>query len=103
MAKRATTIQEQIKLLKNRGMSIPNEKKAAEVLLDIGFYRLGFYAFPFEKSFPNLNNRTLNLSISAHKIITANPKTNKYNQLGITPTNILNHSTIYFVRNNPCS
>lgn len=58
MAKRATTIQEQIKLLKNRGMSIPNEKKAAEVLLDIGFYRLGFYAFPFEKSFPNLNNRT---------------------------------------------
>ena len=58
MTKRATTIQEQIALLKSRGMSIPDEKKAEEVLLDIGFYRLGFYAFPFEKSFPNLNSRT---------------------------------------------
>lgn len=58
MAKRATTIQEQIALLKSRGMSIPDEHKAEEVLSDIGFYRLGFYAFPFEKSFPNLNNRS---------------------------------------------
>lgn len=58
MAKRATTIQEQIALLKSRGMSIPDEHKAEEVLLDIGFYRLGFYSFPFEKSFPNLNNRS---------------------------------------------
>lgn len=39
-------------------MSIADEHKAEEVLLDIGFYRLGFYAFPFEKSFPNLNNRS---------------------------------------------
>ncbi len=58
MSKRATTIQEQIALLKSRGMSIPDDHKAEEVLLDIGFYRLGFYAFPFEKSFPNLNNRS---------------------------------------------
>lgn len=58
MAKKATTIQEQIALLKSRGMSIPDEHKAEEVLLDIGFYRLGFYSFPFEKSFPNLNNRS---------------------------------------------
>ena len=39
-------------------MSIPDEHKAEEALLDIGFYRLGFYSFPFEKSFPNLNNRS---------------------------------------------
>ena len=58
MAKRATTIQEQIALLKSRGMSIPDEHKAEEALLDIGFYRLGFYSFPFEKSIPNLNNRS---------------------------------------------
>ena len=58
MAKRATTISEQIELLKSRGLSIPNEHKAAEILMDIGFYRLGFYAFPFEKTFPNLDNRT---------------------------------------------
>ena len=58
MGKKATTIKEQIELLKNRGMSIPDEQKTEEILLDVGFYRLGFYAFPFEKTFPNLNNRT---------------------------------------------
>lgn len=58
MSKKATTICEQIKLLKSRGMIIPDENKANEILMDIGFYRLGFYAFPFEKSFPSLDNRT---------------------------------------------
>lgn len=58
MAKQATTIEEQITLLKDRGMDIPDEKKASEILMDIGFYRLGFYAFPFEESFPELTNRT---------------------------------------------
>lgn len=38
-------------------MIIQDEKKAAEILGDIGFYRLGFYMFPFEKSFPNLKGR----------------------------------------------
>ena len=56
-----------------------------------------------KSNFTNLNNRTLNLSISTHKIITANPKTNKYSQLGITPTNRLNHSTTYFVLKYHCS
>ena len=58
MGKRATTIKEQIELLKNRGMFVPDEQKAEEILLDVGFYRLGFYAFPFEKTFPNLDNRS---------------------------------------------
>lgn len=58
MEKRATTIVEQIALLKKRGMSITDEKKAEEILMDIGFYRIGFYAFPFEKTFPELENRT---------------------------------------------
>ena len=44
MAKKATTILEQIELLKSRGMSIPDEKKAGEILMDIGFYRLGLYS-----------------------------------------------------------
>ena len=52
MAGTATTIEEQIVLLKNRGMEIEDEKKAAECLLDIGYFRLGFYWFPFEKSYP---------------------------------------------------
>lgn len=58
MKKKATTILEQIELLKSRGMSIQNEEKAKEILMDIGFYRFGFYAFPFEKSFPSLENRS---------------------------------------------
>ena len=58
MTKPATTIDEQIDLLKERGLTIQDEHKAREILLDIGYYRLGFYLFPFEKSFPNLSNRT---------------------------------------------
>ena len=58
MTKPATTIDEQLDLLKTRGLAIQNEDKAREILLDIGYYRLGFYLFPFEKSYPQLRNRT---------------------------------------------
>ena len=44
----ATTIDEQIKILKERGLIIKDEKKAKEQLLDIGYYRLGFYWFHFQ-------------------------------------------------------
>ena len=33
-------------------MKIDDKEKAKENLLDIGYYRLGFYWFPFEKSYP---------------------------------------------------
>ena len=55
--KQATTIEEQISLLKNRGLIIDNESIAHDYLMDIGFYRLGFYLFPFEKTFPNRKKR----------------------------------------------
>ncbi len=58
MTKPATTIDEQLDLLKTRGLAIQDEDKAREILLDIGYYRLGFYLFPFEKSYPHLRNRT---------------------------------------------
>ncbi|CAL2104590.1 Abi family protein [Tenacibaculum sp. 190130A14a] len=49
MSKKATTIEEQILTLKERGMIFDcGEEKAEEILLDIGYYRLGFYWFPFE-------------------------------------------------------
>jgi abortive infection bacteriophage resistance protein len=49
MGQIATTIEEQIQLLKNRGMVFDcQEEKVKEQLLDIGYYRLGFYWFPFE-------------------------------------------------------
>ena len=49
MRKQATTVEEQIATLKNRGMLFDyKEEKTKEILLDIGYYRLGFYWFPFE-------------------------------------------------------
>lgn len=54
----ATTIDDQIALLKQRGMMIDDEQKAKEVLLDVGYYRLGFYWFPFEQSYPRLTHRS---------------------------------------------
>lgn len=50
--KNASTVCEQILKLKSRGMIIGDEVKARENLLDIGYYRLGFYWFPFEKTYP---------------------------------------------------
>lgn len=55
--KTATTIDEQIAKLKSRGMSISDVKRANEILLDIGYYRLGFYWFPMEKSYPKKDGR----------------------------------------------
>lgn len=49
MAKKAITVEEQIQKLKDRGMLMDlGEEKAKEILLDIGYYRLGFYWNPFE-------------------------------------------------------
>lgn len=56
--KTATSIEEQIQLLERRGMIFTNKEKAKEILLDIGYYRLGFYWFPYEQSYPSRNNRT---------------------------------------------
>lgn len=57
--KQATTIDEQLKNLKNRGLQIDiGEEKAKEILNDIGYFRLGFYCFPFEVSYPNKKHRT---------------------------------------------
>ncbi|MCX6308397.1 MAG: Abi family protein, partial [Bacteroidia bacterium] len=48
MVKKATTIDEHIEKLKSRGMTLDfGEQKTQEILLDIGYYRLGFYCFPF--------------------------------------------------------
>lgn len=55
-AKRATTYDDQLKLLKKRGVLISDEEKAKEYLSDIGYYRLGFYLHPFEITYPKLNS-----------------------------------------------
>lgn len=57
--KQATTVEQQILTLKARGMLIDlNENKAKEILSDIGYFRLGFYCFPFETTYPNRKNRS---------------------------------------------
>lgn len=44
----ATTVEQQIKILTDRGMKLDwSEDKTKEILLDIGYYRLGFYWNPF--------------------------------------------------------
>lgn len=49
MAGVALTVEEQIKRLQVRGMILDLENdKIKEILLDIGYYRLGFYWHPFE-------------------------------------------------------
>ena len=54
--KRATTYEDQIKILKQRGAVIADEEKAKEYLSDIGYYRLGFYLHPFEITYPELES-----------------------------------------------
>lgn len=58
MIKKATTLDEQVALLRKRGVEVSCEEKAKECLLDIGYFRLCSYLFPFEKSYPKYKNRT---------------------------------------------
>ena len=57
MGNKATTINQQIQKLRDRGAVINDEEKAKENLLDIGYFRLCSYLFPFEKTYPKLKNR----------------------------------------------
>ncbi|MFD2600752.1 Abi family protein [Flavobacterium suzhouense] len=51
MGKTATNVVNQIQILRDRGMDLDlPEEKIKEILLDIGYYRLGFYWNPFEKN-----------------------------------------------------
>lgn len=49
MAGIVTSVENQMKKLRDRGMNLDLEEgKIKEILLDIGYYRLGFYWHPFE-------------------------------------------------------
>lgn len=56
--KLATTVDEQIQILRDRNVVITDEEKAKEVLLDIGYYRLCSYFFPYEENYPKKRRRT---------------------------------------------
>lgn len=55
--KQSTTVDEQIALLEKRGMLISDPEQAGNQLLDLGYFRLGFYCFPFEVNYPNKEKR----------------------------------------------
>ncbi len=48
--KTATTIDEQLERLQERGMTIADKERAGKVLLSVGYYRMGFYWYRFELS-----------------------------------------------------
>lgn len=52
------SIDDQVALLKERGVEISDDIYAKSILLEIGYYRLGFYLFPFEKIYPSKKQRT---------------------------------------------
>lgn len=54
--KQAKSLDEQIAILRSRNVVINDEEKAKEYLADIGYYRLGFYSFPFEQTYPKLDS-----------------------------------------------
>lgn len=57
--KKATTIEEQLEIIKERGIILDySEEKCKEILSDIGYFRFGYYCFPFEVDYPNKENRT---------------------------------------------
>ena len=65
MGRQATDVDAQIQLLKDRGLYIDDDEKAKEYLLDIGYYRLGFYWHYFEMD----ENHNLREGISLDDII----------------------------------
>lgn len=56
MGRKAKPLADQVNLLRKRGMQISDDEKAREILLEIGFYRMSFYWFPFEKRYPDFMN-----------------------------------------------
>ena len=53
----AKSFDDQVALMRSRGVVIADETKAKEYLADIGYYRLGFYSYPFEITYPQLGRR----------------------------------------------
>lgn len=55
--KKALTLDEQVSKIQAKGIIISDASKAKEYLASIGYYHLGFYIFPFEKTYPCLNRQ----------------------------------------------
>lgn len=64
MGKFAIPISEQIKILQLRGLNLEcySEGKLKEILLDIGYYRIGFYCHPFINKLTDNFNQNIKIS-----------------------------------------
>ena len=64
MTKFAIPISEQIEKFKFRGLNLDcyNEAKLKEILLDIGYYRIGFYCHPFINEANDKFNQNIKIS-----------------------------------------
>lgn len=65
MGSKATTIDKQIETLVKRGLIIGSDaeiEKAKEILLDVGYYRLGFYWYYFQDSDTHIFDDNVNLN-----------------------------------------
>ena len=72
MGKIATNVDEQINLLEQRGMMLGESEKVKEHLLDIGYYRLGFYWLTqTPKSKPRLINYKSKFAKEKDKVVPA--------------------------------
>ncbi|MDE5957622.1 MAG: Abi family protein [Muribaculaceae bacterium] len=58
MGRKAKPIEEQIRLLQKRGMRVDDPRKATEILLEIGWFRMSLYWFPFETRYPDMGDST---------------------------------------------
>lgn len=61
------TVFEQLEKLKGRGLKFDNEAKAQNYLLNISYYRLRAYTFPFQDNFQD--NQPFNVDVTFEQII----------------------------------
>lgn len=61
MGRKVLNIDQQIELLIKRGLIIIDEEKAKEHLLDIGYYRLGFYWYYFQDEKTHIFEKNISL------------------------------------------
>ena len=55
MGRKAKPLQQQVEILQRRGMRVDDPEKARQILLEIGWFRMSLYWFPFETRWPDLS------------------------------------------------
>lgn len=64
--KKAKTVEEQLQILKKRGLVIENRDRAIEILRNVNYYTLTGYLFPFKQGEKYQNGTSMNLAIKLY-------------------------------------